>query len=105
MLCSHNNKIIMKPLKTKMLIYFFIGCFIHLFLGVNSQVGYERIQECQVKNVMVRDARGTLHISVIFAWPLMFELLCQKGNSWRACKLPDQKTPATLFFFTLTHPF
>lgn len=66
MLCSHNNKIT-EPLKMKMLIYFFIGCFIHLFWGVNFQVGYERIQGCQAKNVMVRDARGTLHTSVIFA--------------------------------------
>ena len=50
--------------------------------------------------VMVRHAQGTLPPSEVFAWLLTFELLCEKGNSWKPCKLPDQKNPLTPFFLT-----
>lgn len=45
-------------------------------MGVNSPLGYERIQGCQAK-VMVRNA-VSLHVgpsSVVLAWLLVFELL------------------------------
>ena len=95
MLHSH-NKSIMKPLKMRMLIYIFLTT--HLLSGVNSQLGYERVPECQALKVMVRDAEGTLQASEVFVWLLTFELLCEKGNSWKPCKLPDQKNPVTPFF-------